>query len=251
VYEEEQDGAGGGAASGAEGEAAAAAAAKEDAPDAKALAAEVERLRGQVAEKEEAVRFWHGEAKKTAPKSAATPETPDEDEDKTDLLDLIATKGAKGLTGFLAKKGFVSGDEVDRRVNERATQMVRESKLIEEFPELSDQKSEFFKSTAVEYRELVNQGVPKQVAMGLAAKNVRLAALEAGEGDTKKTPKPDAEAERVRRIKAQGGDKGRKGADREESDELTPMQREIADAMGVSHDAYKKRAKEGVVTYGR
>lgn len=248
LYEEQAEGGegGGGGAASAGDDAAAAAAAAEAAknqPDAKALQAEVEKLRTQVSEKDEAVRYWHGQAKQGA---APKVEAPAEEEDKTDLLDLIATKGAKGLKDFMAKSGFVSAADVDARVNERAGQMLRESKLVEEFPDLSDKETPFFKATAKEYNALVKLGVPKGVAMEQAAKNARLAELEAGAGGGgSDKPKPNAEAERQRRIKAQAGDKGRRGSTREDDpDTVTELEKEVCEAMGVEPGAYKKRQKE-------
>jgi hypothetical protein len=247
LYEEQAEGGegGGGGAAPAAGDDAAAAAAEaaKNQPDAKALQKEIETLRSQVSEKDEAVRYWHGEAKKGAQPKA---ETPAEDEDKTDLLDLIGTKGAKGLTEFLSKKGFVSGAEVDQRVQQRASEMLRESKLVEEYPDLSDRETPFFKATAVEYNKLVKAGVPKALATEQAARNARLAELEAGAGGGgSDKPKPNAEAERQRRIKAQAGDKGRRGSTREDDpDTVTELEKEVCEAMGVEPGAYKKRQKE-------
>ena len=222
------------------GDAAAAAAAA--APDPKALAAEIAALKTQVAEKDEAVRFWHGKAKEgaaaPAPKGAAADET-----DETDLLDLIGTKGAKGLDDLLAKRGYVKSVDVDAKVNERATQMTREAALVSEYPDLADDSTPFFKDTAKEYGELLKQGMPKALAMQTAAERTELARLRGG---GEKTPKGDAaEAERVRRIKAQSGDKTRRPAGGEEpGDELTSDQRTAAAAMGVSEADFKAAQKE-------
>ena len=187
------------------------------------------------------MRYWHGQAKQGTQTKA---EPAAEEEDKTDLLDLIATKGAKGLKDFMAKSGFVSAADVDARVNERAGQMLRESKLVEEFPDLSDKETPFFKATAKEYNALVKLGVPKGVAMEQAAKNARLAELETGGGEGHKAPK-DPEAERLRRVKAQSGDKGRKGnVSGDDPDRVTELEKDVCEAMGIDPAKYKARQKE-------
>jgi hypothetical protein len=226
-------------------EAAAAAAAADKGPDVKALAAENAALKQQVQEKDEAVRFWHGEAKKTAAPAKGAPAA--ETEDDTDLLDLIGTKGAKGLDEHLAKRGYVKSSEVDKRVEERAGQFTREARLVEEFPDLADDTSEFFKDTAKEYGRLQQQGVPKGLAMEQAANNVELRRLR--EGGEPKPKAADPEAERQRRIKAQAGDKGRRAAAASETtDVLSAEDRQVMAGMKLTEKEFldaRKALKAG------
>ncbi len=196
------------------------------------------------------MRYWHGQAK-AAPKAEAA-ETPAESGEEPDLLDMIGNKGGgKKLAAYLAKQGFVSGADVDKRVDERAAQMVRESKLVEQFPDLSDNSSAFFKDTAKEYGRLIKDGMPKPLAMEQAARNVRLTQLESGDDAVAVPKKKQEEAERLRRVKAQGGDKGQRSAPNTENEDLTAEQKQICAAMGISEENYKKRAKEGVQFAGR
>lgn len=224
----------------ADAAAGAAEAQKTEAAEAKTLAAEVKALKAQVAEKDDAVRYWHGEAKKGA-KAEPKADEPDEDE-KIDLLDVIGTKGTKGLTAVLRKAGFVSAAEVDQKVEQRTAQVVRESKLVQEFPELSDDKSEFFKATAVEFGKLQRDGMPKAIAMEQAARNVRLAEYEAGTA-TPAAKTKDPEAERQRRIKAQGGDRGTRRSGTEDSDALSDDQKTILAGMRVSEKDFREQTQ--------
>jgi hypothetical protein len=216
---------------------AAAAAAK---PDPVALAAEVARLTAENKEKDEAARYWHGLVKAGTKEPAK--EKPAEAEDDTDLLDLITTKGPKGLKDWIGKQGYVSKDEVDAKVESRAQQVVREAELVGEFPDLRDDKSEFFKETAVEYGNLVKQGVPSGVAMGLAARLVdgRTTAAAGSAAPTKE----EKEAARVARIKAQGGDKTRRGAATEGDEALTSEQETVLAGMGLSKADFEASKKE-------
>lgn len=215
---------------------------------------EIARLKTSVGEKDEAVRYWHGQVKGAKPAAAAAA-TVDADEDDPDMLDLIGTKGgAKKLTEFLARKGFVSKKEVEEQVNARADTLVRESRTVERFPELRDTESDFFKATVTEYGSLLKQGIPQGVAMEQAARNVRLVELEAGgEGAPVKKGKPEdaIETERLRRVKVQSGDKGRRAAAASEEDTVDADTAAIWKAMGVSEKDGLAARKENAITRNR
>lgn len=204
------------------------------------FSAEITRLRAEIAEKDQAVRYWHGQAK-AIPTAQPTPVTPEEDD--TDVLDLITTKGAKGLDELLAKRGYMRADEVERTVNQKATAIARENKLLSDYPDLKDTDSDFFKATAKEYASLKGS-VPDHVAMEMAAERAELKALKAG-----KAKAADAD-ERSSRARAQAGDTGtrrRPAAEPDDDDDtLTDEQKRVADSFGISHEAYAKRAKAGV-----
>lgn len=194
------------------------------------------------------MQYWHGEVVKAKGATRLPSETEPDPEDDPDLLELVAGKGGLGkLTKVLEKKGFVSGAEVDRRVDQRAAQMVREGKLIDQYPDLADKESDFFKQTAVEYGKLTSAGMPKGLAMEQAAKNVRLAEFEANGGAAPLPKAADAEAERQRRIRAQGGDKGRRTQQTETVDTVSDDDKTVAAAMGISEkDFLESRKSLGV-----
>ncbi len=211
-------------------------------------------------EHEDSAKFWHEKAKGGASHRDGQPRPEPEPEDDTDLLEL-AGKGPKAMKDWLKKQGFVSRDEAEQLTNSKAQAMVRQAEVMRKYPDLSDQSSEFFKSVTAEYGRLKQQGVPDLVAMETAADLVgaRTSRRTTTDDDEKGGERggdkggerggdrhKETEDERRRRANAQnGGGRGRTSK-QEESDDLDETQKAIADAMGISHDAYKKRAKEGV-----
>ena len=249
--EEDEDGGGGGGGG-------AAAVADDPAARLAAMQAEIDSLKKlaetekqRATEQETNARYWHEEAKKkdkAAP--AAADSTPAADPaDDIDPIEALSKGGTAALDAILAKRGFVKGDAVNARVEERAQQLVIEAQLAKQFPEINDQNSPFFKDTATEYGKLVAQGVPHMVAMQQAPKNVRLQQIEAGTYET-----PKAKAEREERAAAASGDKTRKAAPKDEdSEELTPFQQTIIEQMCPEdmkledfRKAYIRNAKKGV-----
>ena len=91
--------------------------------------------------------------------------------------------------------------------------------------------------------------------MEMAAERAELSLIRSGK---RKTPQQQAddtkaqrEQERRARIAAQAGDRGGRTAEgAEEDEELTPEQKHIVASMGITEEAYKKRAKEGVKVRG-
>ena len=88
--------------------------------------------------------------------------------------------------------------------------------------------------------------------MKLAAKSVAADWMESGKmktaTQTAEEKKAAKESERQARIAAQGAGKSAPAApdSSEEDDELTAQEKHICERMGISEEAYKKRAKQGV-----
>ncbi len=221
---------------------------------------EFEALQAQLADTTRAAEFWQEKAAST--KAAPAPKPAEEPE--VDMLELLTTRGAKGFDEYMRAKGFVSREEVERTVNNKAAQLSKEQELSQKYPDLKNERSEFFKATAVHYGKLIQQGVPETLAMELAADRAELEGIRTGKVKTPaqkaEEDKQARERERRERIQAQAGDRSGRGAMvNEEDDELSPEQEAIAVKMlagdGVSREqaieAYKKRAKAGVMMGGR
>ena len=222
------------------------------ASDAAAMQRQIDDLKEEAAEARRTAEYWAGRAASPAPAAPAA-----EPDDDTDVLEAITTGGAKGFDALAAKRGFIKRDEVETLINQRATSLTKEQALIEEYPDLRKKDSEFFKATALNYGSLVKSGVPQAVAMETAARQTELEFLRSGKiklpGAAAEETKAEKEAARRARIAAQAPESGRRqaAAPDGEDDELTPQQMRIADAMGVSHEAYAKRAKAGVSIKGQ
>jgi hypothetical protein len=213
--------------------------------DAAAFQRQIDELKEQVAEGQRTAEFWANKAKANgAPAPAAATE------EEPDVLEAITTGGAKGFDALAKKRGFIQRDEVESLINQRAASLTEEQQLIQEYPDLKKKDSEFFKATAVAYGKLVKDGVPQSVAMGTAARQVELDFIKTGKVKLPGGEPTAAEKEttRLARIAAQSGDGGRRGAapPSEEDDTLTPQQKHMIQQMGISEEAYIKRAKAGV-----
>jgi hypothetical protein len=221
--------------------------------DATALERQIADLKAANGEKDRAIEFWQGKATAKPEPAAARTEAAEEDTD--DILDVITSKGAKGLEQLLEKKGFVRKADVDATVNAKASELVKERELMETYPDLANKSSDFFKSTALHYGNLVKQGVSPAAAMEMAAERTELNFLREGKMKTpqQKQDEDKAEREKERRARAgaQAGDRGvRTPAASEEDEELTAEQKHIARSMGITEEAYKERAKKGVSMRG-
>jgi hypothetical protein len=215
-----------------------------------ALRKENESLKTRASEAEETARYWHGQARGRGSNRDRGDDDnkPEPDQDDTDLLEL-AGKGPEAMKAWLKKSGFVSAAEVETITNAKAAQLVKEAELTRRYPDLQDHDSEFFKATAKQYAILKGRGIPPAEAMEIAAEQTELAQFRSGKtpAEPKGGKKTESDEERKARIKAQGGGSGRRAAaSEEENDDLTREQLQICDAMGISPEAYKKRAKEGV-----
>lgn len=220
------------------------AAAPAAAVDTTAYQRQIDELKEQVAEGQRTAQYWADKAKTAAPAKAV------ETEDEPDVLEAITTGGAKGFDALAKKRGFIQRTEVEELINQRAASLTEEQQLLQDYPDLKKKDSEFFKATALNFGKLVLSKVPQAVAMGNAARQTELEFIKAGKIKLpgSELTAAEKEAARVARIAAQSGEPGgRRPAAAEEGDEdLTAEQKHIADAMGISHEAYAKRAKSGV-----
>jgi hypothetical protein len=219
-------------------------------PQLTAMQQQITELREQVAESNRTAQFWAQQARE---RGAPAPVAVEPEDDSTDVLEAITTEGVKGFDQLAAKRGFIKRDEVETMMNRRTAEVTKEQELIQEYPDLKKKDSEFFKATALNYGALVRSGTPKEVAMELAAKQTELTFLREGKmkvpGEVERERR---EAERLDRVRAQSGENGRRPAPgSEDTDpELDAQQRHICDQMGVSYDAYKRRAQAGVAIRG-
>jgi len=84
--------------------------------------------------------------------------------------------------------------------------------------------------------------------MELASEKAELDFMRAGKLSPDGGNKGDRERDRLARINAQSGGGGprRPAADETDDDQLTAEQKQIARGMGITEEAYLKRAKAGV-----
>lgn len=230
------------------------------APAAAAPAVDLEKtiaeLREQVAESQRTAQFW-AERAQTPAAPAQAPAAP-EPEEEIDVLEAITTEGATGFDRLAEKRGFIKRTEVEQLIDSRATAIqtahAQEQQLLDQYPELKNRQSDFFKATASHYGALVKSGTPATTAMGIAANMAELEFMRSGKLKT-----PDGggagsrEADRLARIAAQGGSAGprRPSGAETDDDSLTAEQKHIAQMMGITEEAYLKRAKAGVQMGGR
>jgi hypothetical protein len=232
------------------------------AADPVALQRQVDELKEQIGEANRTSEFWAGKARAggAAPQAAAAAE------DDTDVLEAITTGGAKGFDALAEKRGFIKREGVEKLIDERAQSLTTEQNLLQEFPDLKNKQTDFFKATASHYGELIKGGTPQHVAMGLAAKQAQLQFIIDGKikvGAAAAPTKEEKEAARLARVAAQGGE-GRRGpaagAGDEDDNELDAQQLNIVRKMLVGTKgkdgkpmdeeqaiaAYKVRARGGV-----
>jgi len=227
------------------------------APDVAALQRQIDELRATAQENQRAAQFWADKAR-TGVKDAGVKEAAADADADVDLLELITTKGAKGLDDLMAKRGYVRGDDVDRRVNVKAAQIAEESALRTEYPDLDNQDSDFFKATAREFGALKDRGLPASEAMRSAAERTYLRFLREGKV---KTPQQAAEgakaqrdADRAARAAAGAGDRGGRAAQGADDDTLSDDDmagvKFLAESLEIPMDEaqtrYLARAKGGV-----
>jgi len=212
-----------------------------------ALEQQIKDLTEASAEHQRTAEFWAAKAKAT-PAAAGAPAA--ETEDDPDVLEAITTGGAKGFDALAEKRGFVKKADVETMINSKATQLTKEQELIGRYPDLKKKDSDFFKSTAIHYGSLVKDGTPQAVAMELAAEKTELDFMRAGKLKPAgaEPTKEEKETARLARVAAQAGESGgrRAAAAEPDDDELTPGQKHMIASMGITEEAYIKRAKAGV-----
>lgn len=214
-------------------------------------------------------RYWADRVRggKQEPAEPAEPEEEDifadipeieGDTDPEKFTDALTAKGAKALEehGFISKKQmqtllakqearFMQRMEglIGSKINGAQQQMLKDAELLSTYPELNDQKSEFFKLTQERYRELVadEPSLKKGAGIKIAARMVR---AELGKQQTRR-------ADIDRRIAAQQGDMTGYDGGGDDDEDLSPMQRQLIDKFNadgsdlIDVEAYKKRARAG------
>jgi hypothetical protein len=149
--------------------------------------------------------------------------------DSEDVLDVLCTEGAKGLARVLKQTGFATSDYVEAALSTSARALAIEQEVTNKYPDLQNQSSEFFRETARHYATLTRDGVPKALAMKLAAQQAELAGVDSGKHPATARAKTGANPA---------------GAD--EPDDLDDFQKYICEALEVDPEKYKQRAKDGV-----
>ncbi len=250
----------------------------------KAMKAERQADRQRATEAENTARFWHDKAQTPA---AAVKTVAKKEENPADFIERLTEGGAAAIDELLAERGYLRKDEVEARIAasvQHARQSVTvEAKLAQDYPDLEDSTSDFFKETAAQYQALISEtpelkGNPK--TMRLAAK---LAAAEfeqdaeakPARGKAKKTVVDDdedgdetddvdededdtpakRETSRVRRVNSQSVSSRR--VKRDGNDEtLDPMQKSIvanlrAAGSKITEESLIKRIQGGTKLSGR
>lgn len=230
-------------------------------PPAPAGAVTAELLQAQIAEltqranqaqqsAEEAGRaaeYWKNKASTSAP--TPPPARQADLDDDIDPLEVL-TQGASGFDKLAEKRGFVKKADVEKLIDRKATAIQTEQQLLKEYPQLGDQKSEFFSATAMIYAQLVKDGVPEGRAMAIAARETELLHIKEGKIKTPAQQAEDRKAEMRARAAAQDGPHGHRATAETENDELNSDQMRIALSMGITPEAYMARAKSGVQIRG-
>lgn len=207
------------------------------------IRSELAKLRDSVAERDRALEYWRGRAEGAKPTKKDEPEE-DEIELKDDLVDAISSNDAKRVASALKGLGFVSQKDVQATIQNTRNSMTREAKLVQDFPAIADEKSEFYQATKKHYAELVADDpslVNSPATLKTAAK---LAKAELGE-------KAERENDRAARVSRQSGGRSTPRTASRDSKELSPQQQRIIENLraagaNISEDGYRKRAESGV-----
>jgi hypothetical protein len=217
---------------------------------------EQQRFDQRIAEAEATAKFWADRAKQRGSADHdkdddALPEAGD-----VDIVEALANKDNAAVVRWMRSQGLVDRSELDRvkeslkgdmrdTVRSERQTITAETRLIGDFPDLADDSSELFGRSSEIYRSL-------QKDMGEGPQAMRLAVLEAASelGIARAGGKGAKESteDRARRVAAQDGPR-QSSQHRDtagDSDEMTPGQKRIAAAMGVSEQGYRNRAKTGV-----
>lgn len=223
-------------------------------------------------ESNEAARYWMEQARANNGAAAKPAEAETEPSTSVDLVEAITNGDAKAITQAMRDLGFVRKGEVESVVAAGTRSRSTEEDLYKRFPDLKDEESDLFKTTAEVYNDLkrrdpslAKSGLLAEIAAEIADKRLgnepargRRAAARDGAGargeDEFDDEPDDEEEERVSRVRRQTGDRGSRssrGQDRGGSDELDKTQKTIVarlKAIGadITEDGYRKRATAGV-----
>lgn len=195
------------------------------------------------------------------PENKADEDQPIEDSaDQT--VDAFSTEGIVALVkrGLLTKKDAreIIVKEARRAAEEvvgvESRKLRTDAELVQKYPELNDSKSELFKRTGAIFREMVadDRDLSKSPQALLLAARAAKAELAA---ETSTASRDESEADRRKRIAAQAGGAGARGAGfngDEDDEKLSPAQKKLIarfNAEGgvqITEEAYAKRVKDGV-----
>jgi hypothetical protein len=228
---------------------------------------ELAAMRSRISELEASERYWAEKAQKSGapaaePKKDAEPDELEqlladagiEDDTAAGLLDDIGEKGVAALQ----KRGVITKSQlkpilaaIERRMEAKATaladsrvegakgQLTAEAKLLQDFPDLQDPKSELSKSVAVEFAAMVAE----DPSLKNSYTALRMAARIASKGkDSESAPS------RMTRIAAQSPARGGRAASEFEEDgdvEITPEVQQLISfgrRYGLDEATYRRHA---------
>lgn len=233
---------------------------------------DLEAANRRIAELEQSERYWAEKAQRKASGGQADdPGEVDQDPEDDLITDLVAagvvdpgidadkfveelsTKGPAAVTAVLDKVGYVKKSDVARLAKEVAERVVGkergkislDNRLLRDFPDLQDDKSELFQETGKIYRQLVALDPTLKrspgtllIAADKAKAQLNSRARKNGDGEGEHTDYRDRESERDRRARAQQGDRGRGGSGFDRHDDLGPEQKEVLSRMGLTEKEF-------------
>ncbi len=220
---------------------------KGEGPSLRELQRELRELRKSQEELTRTAEYWRGKAEGKAGAANAEPEEDEEEitvED--DLVDAISSNDATRVAKALKSMGFVREKDVRQTIASTRAAMTAEAKLIQQFPDLADESSEFYEATKKHYRELVKEDPALAQSPATLKTAARMAQLELGEAAT-------AEESRAARVSRQAGGRTVRATagSKAGNQDLSPAQRRIIENLraagaDISEEGYRKRATGGV-----
>ncbi|MGI9254726.1 MAG: hypothetical protein ACR2J8_13360 [Thermomicrobiales bacterium] len=238
---------------------------QEPEPEPKQSPKDLAAMRARITELETSERYWAEQAKKAGtapPPSAPKSDGPDEleqlladagieDDTAAALLDDIGEKGVAALQ----KRGVITKAQlkpilaaIEKRMEAKAIQLAEsrvegakgqltaEAKLMQDYPELQDQKSEFSKAVAVEFAAMVAEDPSLQNSYTALRQAAKIAKLTLKQPDT-----------RAQRIKSQAPSRGAAPASEFDDDEvdISPEAQMLISAgrrYGLDETTYRRHA---------
>ncbi len=219
----------------------------------KQLRKDLDETKTKAEEAETASAYWYGQAQGKGggdddPEAGGGNKAAATDTDDDEPFDEATLKGLKKVVPKLAKEmGYISREEFDTLADARINRAVKDNGVRSRYPGLNDKSSEMFKVTSAHYADLKAQGVPEALLLEQSAEKAELELRRTG----KWQDAGEAEAERLARVGAQNGSQpGGGSADSADDKTLTAQQKLFAKRLGVSEEAYVKRAEQGVQMAG-
>lgn len=255
---------------------------KKDDDPIRELRDEFKSIKRELAETREDAKYWREQANRggrATPEPEAEPE-PEPDLGDLDLTEVVTANDSKGLVSALKKLGFVSRKEVEAEIAQKTGQLTHEAKLYSEFPDMQDDASELFQRTAEIHQDLCRDPDMAK-SKRLIETATKMAAAELGieprstrrarPSESDRTPRRERvedsdrrgdyedEEERVSRVRAQQGVRGRtpgrKAENPDATEELSPTQKTIVQRLrdagaNITEEGYAKRALRGISMSG-